>query len=334
MKKGLSRLFCLLLCVFLCVPMLSCAPEKSVSRTYYTMDTFITVTLYADAETGDRLLDECDALLSELNALWSRTEEGSDASTLNAANGALSTLDARTVALLRTAIEVSQRTGGAFDVTVLPLVTLWQNCEKARRLPTDAELEAACSSVGYDRIAITSDTTASLPAGMGVDLGGIGKGAAISVLMEHLKQNGARGVVSFGSNVAVLGEKPNGDAYRIALRDPHDASAYAGILTMTDGEILSVSGDYERYYTIDGARYHHILDPETGYPADTGLSSVAVVCRDGALADALSTALFVMGEEAALALYDSGVYDFEVVFIRADGSLHVTDGLTAKFTEQ
>lgn len=334
MKKRLCCLLSLLLCVSFCVPMLSCAPENNVSRTYYTMDTFITVTLYADADTGERLLDACGTILSELNSLWSRTEEESDVSALNTANGMACTMDARTVTLLQTAMEVSQRTGGAFDVTILPVVILWQECEAAGRLPTDTELEHARSLVGYDRITLTSASSASVPSDMGIDLGGIGKGAAISVLIEYLREHDACGVVSFGSNVAVLGEKPTGEAYRIALRDPHDASAYAGILSMTDGEILSVSGDYERYYTIDGARYHHILDPKTGYPADTGLSSVAVVCRDGALADALSTALFVMGEEAALAFHQSGTYDFEAVFIRTDGSLRITEGLAARFTEQ
>ena len=142
------------------------------------------------------------------------------------------------------------------------------------------------------------------------------------------------GLVSFGSNVAVFGKKPDGSDFRIGLRDPHDRTDYAGALTLKTGEILSVSGDYERYYTVNGEQYHHILDPKTGYPADTGLSTVAVVCSDGALADALSTALFVMGEEEAIALYNAQIYRFEAIFIRSDGSIRVTSGLQKRFEKQ
>jgi thiamine biosynthesis lipoprotein len=106
-----------------------------------------------------------------------------------------------------------------------------------------------------------------------------------------------------------------------------------GTLTLRGGEVLSVSGDYERFVTVDGRPYHHILDPATGYPADTGLSSVAVIARDGALADALSTALFVMGAEAAIALYHSGVYAFEAVLVGSDGALTLTDGAAAVFEQ-
>ena len=100
---------------------------------------------------------------------------------------------------------------------------------------------------------------------------------------------------------------------------------------MPAGTVLSVSGDYERYVTIQGKRYHHILDPANGYPADTGLASVAVLAKDGALADALSTALLVMGEDAAMALYESGVLEFEAIFADAAGGVRYTDGLDGIF---
>lgn len=168
-----------------------------------------------------------------------------------------------------------------------------------------------------------------------MDLGGIGKGAAISKLIEYLKTTDIPGgVVSFGSNVAVFGEKRDGSDYRIALRDPFKEGEYAGVLTLSADDVLSVSGDYERYYTINGEKYHHILDPKTGYPAQSGLSSVAVVCSDGALADALSTALFVMGEDAAQELYSAKVFDFEAIFIATDGTLTQTDGMKTIFTQE
>jgi len=125
----------------------------------------------------------------------------------------------------------------------------------------------------------------------------------------------------------VVGKKPDGNAFRVAVKNPIDGNDYAKVLDMSSGEVLSVSGDYERYFTIGGEKYHHIIDPETGYPANSGLCSVAVICVDGALADALSTGLFVMGEERARALYASEVFDFEAIFITSDGVVSTTDGL-------
>lgn len=331
----MKRIFCALLIAVLLLPMSGCAQKEPVSREFYFMDTLITVTLYADEEDAVPIFKECRRILSALDALWSRTRESSDTARFNAATTGLDDLDARTVKLFETALDVSQKTGGAFDITVLPLVDLWQECEKTQSLPSETAMQTALSRVGFEKLAVTSDRAVSKALGTAVDFGGIGKGAAIQYLIDYLKTTDvAGGLVSFGSNVAVFGEKPDGSEFLIGLRDPHDRTAYAGALTLKKGEVLSVSGDYERYYTIDGTQYHHILDTVTGYPAETGLSSVAVVCRDGALADALSTALFVMGEEDAMALYASGTYAFEAVFIRANGSIRVTKGLEKRFEKE
>jgi len=292
------------------------------------MDTVITVTLYTDAQTASGIFAECRTILEDLDRLWSRTKEGSDVSRFNAALSGEVSVDARTAELLRVAEDVAKKTGGAFDVTVAPLVLLWQACEEAGRLPTEAELSGAMTAIGTDRISIGQGSLHKHSDTAKIDLGGIGKGAAISALVSYVESTGIDGgIISFGSNVAVIGQKPNGTDFRIALRDPGNTDKYAGTLTLRAGEILSVSGDYERFYEIGGERYHHILDPQTGYPSRSGLSSVAVVCRDGALADALSTALLVMGEERARELHATGVYDFEAVFITSDGVVSCTDGI-------
>ena len=199
-------------------------------------------------------------------------------------------------------------------------------------MPSDLALSDALMAVGYQKLTLQDGRLSCSESDVRIDLGGIGKGAAIGLLLEHLEKSGADGgVISFGSNVAVFGEKPSGDPFRIAIRDPKYGSATVGTLLLKPGQILSVSGDYERYVTIGGERYHHILDPKTGYPADTGLSSVAVITSDGALADALSTALFVMGEDAAMELYRNESFDFEAIFIGSDGALHCTEGLSDCF---
>lgn len=328
MKRISFFLALLLLLTALC----GCGKAPSTSSTFYLMDTVITVTLYTDDnDLASAVFAECRTLLSELDALWARQTEGSEIARFNQATDSLSGLDARTVSLLQTALEVSEATDGAFDITVAPLVDLWARCGEENRLPTEAELQAV---IGYRHLTLHGDTLAKSDPAVKIDLGGIGKGAAISHLIAYLESTEVcGGLVTFGSNVAVFGEKPSGEDFRVAIRDPKDANGTVGTLTLRGGEVLSVSGDYERFVTVDGRQYHHILDPATGYPADTGLSSVAVIARDGALADALSTALFVMGAEAAIALYHSGVYAFEAVLVGSDGALTLTDGAAAVFEQ-
>ena len=307
---------CLLLALLLCLSALSgCAVESPRTQNFYLMDTLISVTLYTkNAREAEEIFSECETLLKELDGLWSRQKPESEVARFNASASGIVDVDARTIALLQTALDVSAATNGAFDVTVTPLVELWAAAEEANRLPSDVEMTEALARVGYASVDASENAIGKTCSDTEIDLGGIGKGAAISYLIDFLEQSGARGgLVSFGSNVAVFGEKP------------------IGKLTMPAGSILSVSGDYERYVTIGGERYHHILNPETGYPAANGLASVAVIARDGALADALSTALFVMGEEQAMTLYASGRYDFEAIFVDVNGAVRYTDGLSQAF---
>lgn len=325
------------LALFLILPTFSgCADKKGFSESFFFMDTVIGVTLYTDDETtAEKAFSECRALLSELDALWARQKTGSDAARFNEAETGIPDLDPRTVELLETALDVSQRTDGAFDITVASLVDLWQTCGEKNQLPTDTEMSATLARTGYEKLALNGCALSKTQADVAIDLGGIGKGAAIGLLTEVLSSCGANGgLITFGSNVAVFGNKPSGEPFRIALRDPRNANTSVGTLLLPEGMILSVSGDYERYVTVGGGKYHHILQPSTGYPADSGLSSVAVITSDGALADALSTALFVMGKDRTMELYRSGLYDFEAILIAADGTLTQTDGLSEIFIKK
>lgn len=332
MKKSVLRVLCFLLCLVFVMPFASCQKDEKQEKNFFLMDTPITVTLYTDKKTAEPIFNACRDLLRELDALWSRTQADSDVGRFNASDDAHN-LDLRTAALIAQAMDVATKTSGSFDITVAPLVNLWQASEERGTLPTDTELQNALSLVGTDRICLTDQTLTKTDKDVQIDLGGIGKGAAISALISYLEScDGVRGgLVSFGSNVAVFGTKPDGKPYRIAIKNPKTEGGYAGVLNLKAGQILSVSGDYERYYTVNGESYHHILDPKTGYPAQSGLCSVAVICLDGALADALSTALFIMGEENARAFYESQVYDFEAVFIDQSGKVTTTAGLADSF---
>lgn len=318
MKKITALL--LLLVVMTVLP--SCARVTAHSRSFFVMDTVVTVTLYSnDPSAAEAALALAQGHLEELDALWSRHRQNSEIARINTSATGCDGLDSRTVSLLKKAQAVHQATNGCFDITLAPVSDLWSQCASLNRLPTDKELSDALLKTGADRFSVT-DTALTKPIGMELDLGGIGKGEAISSLIERLQGEAiSGGLVSFGSNVAVFGQKPDGSPFRVALRDPKQTDNTVGRMILPSDTVLSVSGDYERFVTVNGERYHHILNPADGRPSQSGLSSVAVLCRDGGLADALSTALLVMGLEEAQAFYASGIYDFEAIFITSDGQI-------------
>ena len=169
--------------------------------------------------------------------------------------------------------------------------------------------------------------------GCTLDLGAVGKGMGCDLIVDYLKtQPEVSGMILNlgGSSVLTYGQKPDGSAWKIALTDPRDTEGdYLGVITLEDGQFLSTSGDYEKYFMEDGKRYHHILDPETGYPVWNGLTSVTIVCDQGYLADGLSTACFVLGMEKAGPLLEK--YGAEAVFVDEDKNVYVTDGMMDQF---
>ena len=186
---------------------------------------------------------------------------------------------------------------------------------------------------------------AALTPGTQIDLGGIAKGYASDRVAEILKENNIpRATISLGGNVLAWGDRPDGTPWRVGIQDPQNADradAYAGMLKLENAFAVT-SGGYQRFFEADGRTYHHIIDPATGYPADSGLTSVTVVADCdwdevdgrpgvGTMCDALSTALFVMGEEKALDFWRSGVYDFDLVLVTEDGRVVVTDGIANEF---
>ena len=331
MKRNIKRLCSLALAValLLTVALSGCAPTQPMcERTVFAMDTVITLRLYTDETQGTQLLDHCERELISLDATLSRTKSESDVARINAAAaGECVSVSPETVAVLMLAEQVRLASDGAFNVAVEPLGALWRTADGGELIPTIEKINSVLEIVQQTDL-LTEDTTVTKAVSQGsVDLGGIGKGYAMDRLLSQLSEAELQGVlITFGSNVAVLGQKPGGEPFRVAVRDP-DGEGIVGTLQMqaTTG-VLSVSGHYERTYTVGGEHYSHILDPRTGMPPANELQSVAVLCESGALADALSTALLVMGEQQGLALWRSGAFQFEAMFIREDG-VTLTEGL-------
>ena len=178
----------------------------------------------------------------------------------------------------------------------------------------------------------SNSTVAFAMPGMEIDLGGIAKGFTSSRVMEVFKEHGVKhGLVSLGGNVQALGSKENGKPWRVAIQNPESEMDYLGVLEVDDKCVIT-SGGYERFFEQEGVRYHHIIDPRTGYPADSGIISATIISKDGTLADGLSTSLFIMGKDQAEKYWRSKADKFDYILEDKDGRLYVTEGASGILT--
>ena len=298
----MKRLFAFFLILSLLLG--GCANNVPLDQTYYAMNTVMQIKIWGkDAENG---YGQIITKLQDLEGSWSATSEDSILWQLNNDNK-LFQLEPGQAALLAKMEALSQRTSGAFYPKMRCLIEAWGFYNEQHRVPSQSEIDTALADPQWD-------------------LGGALKGYAgqkCAQLLADLDID--RALLNFGGNVQTYGEKPDGSPWQIAIQNP-DGGDYLGIISVTGTTSVVTSGDYQRYFEADGIRYHHILDPETGYPADSGLRSVTVICNDGMTADALSTALFVMGLEKGSDLWRESD-DFEAVFLTEDGSIHATEGV-------
>ena len=305
------------------------AMEKH-EKQLFAMDTVMLLTAYGDGyETAlDAAVDTINGLAADLDP----EKEGGSLHALNAGAGGPVTVSEDCAAVLETALDVWAETGGALDPALYPVIKAWGFTTGEYRVPDQTELDALLAEKNTGAIEIDGDTV-TMPIGMEVSLGAVAKGYAAQKAAEAMAAAGAEhAILSLGGNVQTLGDtRPDGKSWQVAVTDPNDTGAYVGTLSVGQTAVVT-SGGYQRYFEQDGERYIHILDPATGRPADNDLLSVTVVTADGARADALSTALFVLGSEGALA-YAGAHEDVEAVLITKDGRVLVTGGLREGFTE-
>ena len=302
-------------------------PNKKTSGVGFYFDTVVYLTLWGAPES---LVDEVWAECARYEKLLSKTIPGSDVSRINGAMGKTVTVDPETWDILRRAKEISALTGGAFSVTIAPVTALWTfTGTTTNSVPTDETRLAALPLVDDQKIELGDDYTVTLPAGMQIDLGGIAKGYIADKVAEIIRAKAGAGIISLGGNVYTVGCKPDGSKFSVAITDPQTPSTSRSVIYTRDCTVVT-SGTYERGFNFGGVRYHHILDPETGWPAQSDLVSASFVMDSSMMADALATACIVIGSEKSLALAKEQGLD--ALFITADGTMLFTEGFEEKYS--
>ncbi|MDO4617353.1 MAG: FAD:protein FMN transferase [Lachnospiraceae bacterium] len=303
--------------------------DGAVSQEIFAMDTYMVVKAY-----GDRAKDAVTAAVTEiqrLDALLSTGSEDSEVSVLNRAGGGSLSTDTET--LIERSLQLYEDTDGAFDLSIYPVMELWGFTDDSFAVPDTVELHDTLALVDASKVTLnTEEHTVSYGTdGMKIDLGGIAKGYTSARVSEIFKSYGVEsGLLNLGGNVQAIGAKTDGSSWNVAITNT-DEDGYLGVLKIEDQAVIT-SGGYERYFEEDGVRYHHIIDPATGYPADNGVISSSIISSDGMLADGLSTSLYVMGLDDAIAYWQDHSEEFDFVLEDESGDLYITEGIAEAFS--
>ena len=328
----MKKVICLLMMLMVLVLMTACGQAKPYLADGFAMGTLITQEIYG--ADGKKTSEEVLAKIKSLEELMTINAPGGDINRLNenAGKGYVE-LKPETIAVLKSARVISELSGGAFDITVGPVVKAWGVDTDNPRLPADETLNKLLSLVNYQDVQIDdAKNRASLQKpGQIVDLGGIAKGYAGDVAIEMYKEKGIKSaLINLGGNVAALGSKPDGKPWGVGIQNPGaENGEIIGVVHVSDRAVVT-SGGYHKYFEKDGRRYSHIFDPQTGYPADSGLLSVTIIAPSSVDADGLSTAAFVLGLKRGMDLIRR-YGQAEAVFITADKKVFVTPGLQENF---
>ena len=293
-----------------------------IKRTRFMMDTLCTIQVPNEAGVSktEAAIGRAFDRMAEIDGKFNCVNPESPLYKFNKARVPIT--DPEIAGVVGRALAISRETGGAFDITVQPLVDLWGfffASVSSRTVPSPQSVRRALSFTGWRRITIKNGAVFAADKNVRIDLGGIAKGYAIGEAVKVLKAAGVgSALILAGGQVQVFGSAAPGVPWKVGVRNPRKEGYIAGL--GFDSETgISTSGDYERFFEVDGVRYHHILDPKTGYPA-RGVMSLSVVTTDPVRADALSTALFVMGPERALE-FAKRRHGIEVIIVNAKGEV-------------
>lgn len=312
------------------------APIPRISDNAFLLGTVVSVTIQQRG-IDESVIPPVFARTEEIQNRMSSNAEAYDTTEILEVNRAAGehgvTVSEDTFLVMQEALSFAELTNGTFDPTVHPLILLWGIGTERAGVPSSAQLDAALELLNWREVELEEDQRrVFLPRqGMSLDVGGIAKGYATDEAARILREQGVEhAILDFGGDIATIGGRPDGTPWRIGIQHPSgDRGRFLGVLESRDESVLS-SGAYERYFMENGVRYHHIFDPATGFPSDSGLTSVTVVGPKAMYTDALSTAFFVMGLEASVAIL-ADLPGYEGIFATTDGELVVTAGLAERF---
>ena len=330
-KQILTALFFIAVCIAVYFFIVRGQNNKNASAQIFAMDTYMELTAYG--KNAEEAVETAKDEIERLDALLSTGNEKSEISQLN--KNKKGKVSADTQYLLNRSLTIYEETDEAFDITIYPIMRAWGFTGEEYRIPSEEELQSLlqlvdASSLQYD----ASTQTLTLPEGVEIDFGGIAKGYTsqkVAQIMQEYDITSA--ILNLGGNVQLVGAKPDGSSWKVAIKSPDEQEEYLGVLSAQNKAIIT-SGGYERYFEENGRKYHHIIDPKTGMPAYNGLQSVTIVSEDGTLADGLSTALYVMGTETAVRFWQNHSDAFDVILYTDDGTLYVTEGIADTFTSE
>ncbi len=320
MKKIRTILIFLLLGALL---LTSCSKKSTDPKQIdvFAMDTFMTIKAYTD---DDELLKNIESEIMRLESLFSVTQEDSDISRLNK-NGSAE-VDKATAELISSALKLGAATSGALDISIYPLVELWGFTNGNYRIPSQAEIDEGLEYADYTKITVEGDKV-SIGDGMKIDLGAVAKGYTSDKICSILRENGVESaVINLGGNVQTISCRPDGELWRVGIIDPFDQQQNL-LIVQVENKAVITSGNYERYFVgEDGKKYCHIIDKQSGRPSENGIVSMTIIGESGLKCDALSTALFVMGEEKAVEFWKDST-DFEMIYVTEAGKVAATEGI-------
>lgn len=306
--------------------------DKPLTRTESLLHTVVQISIYH--KNQEEAMDEGIAYVKEMERLLSTNLEGSDVYRINQAAGKEAVkVDSRTFELIEQALGMGEKSQGRFDVSIGAVNNLWRIGSEDARKPSDEEIKAALPHINYKDVQLDKkNQTVAVKEGMILELGAISKGYIADGLKRLFAEKGiTTAIINLGGNVVVMGSSPvHKEGWKVGVQDPDEVrGTVVGSVYVTDGSVVT-SGIYERYLEVDGVIYHHILDPETGYPVENNISGVTVFTKTSTQGDALSTTLFLLGIDKGMAFIDQ-LEDVEAVFVDKDRGVHLSKGLKNRF---
>ena len=307
------------------------ALSSPISVTDYKLNTYVQIDSYTNVNKN--VLSDALGLCDYYEHIFSRTLETSELYKVNTQQ--TTAISDELYELIELGLYYSQLSYGAFDITIGSVSRLWDFNTDTPDVPDSSAIADALAYVDYTKVSLSTDNDGthhiSIPDGYCLDLGAIAKGYIADELAKMCEGRCTGALLNFGGNVYVVGQKPDGSLFRVGVRDPKDTGSSLAVISMGQGTVVT-SGVYERCFEKDGVFYHHILDPETGLPAETDLTSATIVGQSSMDADAMATALIVMGREKALAFCEE--HQVEAMFIDGEDNVTCTSGFVEKYALQ